>query len=92
VELGQHWYPHPKFSKVWEPDFAIVDWADETTLAPAGQQADGQGGEAEPPLDLDAPSRSGATQEITVEPLPEKPVETAAKKPVPVLKAKTPRF
>jgi hypothetical protein len=85
VELGQHWYPHPKFSKVWEPDFAMIDWVDETTLTPSGQQADGQGGEAEPPFDLDV-------QEITSEPPAGKPVETAAKKPVPVLKAKTPRF
>jgi|KBSMisStaDraftv2_1062788.scaffolds.fasta_scaffold77364_2 hypothetical protein len=85
VELGQHWYPHPKFSKVWEPDFNIIDWVDETTLTPAGQQADGRGGSADP-FDLDAP------QENTVEAPAEKPVETAAKKPVPVLKAKTPRF
>ena len=77
MELGQHWYPHPKFSKVWEPDFNIVDWVDETTLTPAGQQA-----EQTDPFDL----------ENTPEPPAEKPVETAAKKPVPVLKAKTPRF
>ena len=79
IELGQHWYPHPKFSKVWEPDFSIVDWVDEQTLAPAAQ-AEADPFEAEP------------DQENTVEPPQEKPVETAAKKPVPVLKAKGPRF
>jgi hypothetical protein len=82
VELGQHWYPHPKFSKVWEPDFNIVDWVDETTLTPAGQQANGEA-DADIPFDL-----AGNTPE----PPAEKPVETAAKKPVPVLKAKSPRF
>lgn len=89
IELGQHWYPHPKFSKVWEPDFVIVDWVDETTLAPVynapghgtGEYADPA--EAETPFDI---------QENTPEPAPGKPVETMEKKPVPVLKAKTPRF
>lgn len=87
VALGQHWYPHPKFSKVWEPDFDIVDWVDETTLAPAGQAND----EAEPPFDI-AASRSGAAAENPAEAPPEKPVAPTAKGPVPVLKAKTPRF
>jgi hypothetical protein len=83
VELQQHWYPHPKFNKVWEPDFPIVDWVDETTLAPVGN---GEDGAAEAPVDHLTPTEVPPFLEE------EKPVETKASKPVPVLKAKSPRF
>ena len=89
VELGQHWYPHPKFSKVWEPDFAIVDWVDETTLAPASSNGEA---EADPFESEQEAADRVAAQQNRVEPPPEKPVETTEKKPVPVLKAKSPRF
>jgi hypothetical protein len=79
VELGQHWYPHPKYNKVWEPDFTIVDWVDETTLAPAGKPEE------------EAPDHLTPTEEVPFVD-EEKPTETKASKPVPVLKAKGPRF
>jgi hypothetical protein len=77
IELSGDYYEHPKYGKTHVPVLTIVDWVDADSIASA------RGGSIDEPL---------PAQEKSTDPVVEKPTETKSKGPVPVLKAKGPRF